>query len=206
MPIYLVRWPDLTASLVRAENEDHLLDILDQEANPEGCEWSMYKGPLAINFRLPAEWSIRDERPGVAIAPEQVEVSDVGAMANRSVVEAMEVSFAVGDDGADTGIAILKKAFPAMHAAIERSLKTEEGADNPGALPEAELRRALHEELARMLKASWRRAQVKKRTDPVGKLAQEMDLPVRLARKYAEIAAGEQEDGDGEDPTPRGQR
>jgi hypothetical protein len=38
----------------------------------------VYNGPLAINFRLPAEWSIRDERPGAAVAPEQVIVDDVG--------------------------------------------------------------------------------------------------------------------------------
>jgi hypothetical protein len=64
MPIYLVRWPDLSASLVRAPSEEHLLDILDQTANPEGCEWEEYDGPLAIDFRLPAEWHIRDERAG----------------------------------------------------------------------------------------------------------------------------------------------
>jgi hypothetical protein len=203
MPIYLVRWPDLTASLVRAEGEEHLLDILDQEANPEGAEWSVYKGPLAINFRLPAEWSIRDERPGAAVAPEQVIVDHVGAMADRSVVETMQVSLAGGDDGADTGIEILKKAFPAVHAAIERLLETEEGEDNPGALPESELRRALHAELARMLKASWRRAQVERSTDPVSKLARDMDLPVRLARRYAEIAAEKDEPGDDDDPAPR---
>lgn len=204
MPIYLVRWPDLTASLVRAENEEHLLDILDQEANPEGCEWSVYKGPLAINFRLPAEWSTRDERPGAAIAPEQVVVGDVGPIANRSVVESMEVSLAGGDDGADTAIEILKKAFPAVHAAIERLLETEEGGDNPGALAESELRHALHAELARMLKASWRRAQVERRTDPISKLARDMDLPVRLARRYAEIAAEKPERGDDDDPTMPG--
>jgi hypothetical protein len=31
-----------------------------------------------------------------------------------------------------------------------------------------------------------------------------MDLPDRLARKYAEIAAEKEDHGDNEDPTPRG--
>jgi len=35
MPIYLVRWPDLSASFVQAEGEAHLLDILDQVGNPD---------------------------------------------------------------------------------------------------------------------------------------------------------------------------
>jgi len=62
MPIYLVRWPDLAASLVRAQDDDELIDILDQVANPEGCEWSVYDGPLFIDFQLPVEWSIREKR------------------------------------------------------------------------------------------------------------------------------------------------
>jgi hypothetical protein len=49
MPIYLVRWPDLSASLVRAQHEDDLIDTLDQVANPDGCEWAVYKGPLFID-------------------------------------------------------------------------------------------------------------------------------------------------------------
>ena len=35
IPIYLVRWPDLSASFVQAEGEAHLLDILDQVGNPD---------------------------------------------------------------------------------------------------------------------------------------------------------------------------
>lgn len=36
MPIYLVRWPDLSASLVRAGSEEELLVTLDEVANPSG--------------------------------------------------------------------------------------------------------------------------------------------------------------------------
>ena len=35
MPIYLVRWPDLSAALVKASSEDDLVEILDEVANPE---------------------------------------------------------------------------------------------------------------------------------------------------------------------------
>ena len=61
MSLYVVRWPDLSASLVRAEGEEHLLDILDQVANPDDCEWSIYEGPLFIDFRLPVKWRICEE-------------------------------------------------------------------------------------------------------------------------------------------------
>jgi hypothetical protein len=33
-------------------------------ANPDGCEWSVYEGPLFIDFRLPAAWRIEDDRLG----------------------------------------------------------------------------------------------------------------------------------------------
>ena len=119
MPIYLVRWPDLSASLVRARHEDDLIDTLDQVANPEGCEWSVYEGPLFIDVRLPAAWRIEDARPGEPVTPEQVVVQDVGRMATEPIVEAMELSLA-GDDGCDTRMAILRTAFPRLHAAIEK--------------------------------------------------------------------------------------
>lgn len=201
MPIYLVRWPDLSASLVRAVNEEHLLDILDQEANPEGCEWSVYDGPLAIDFRLPANWSIRDERPGEPVAPSQVVIEDVGPMACEHIVGTLELSCAGGDDGHDMGEAILQKAFPVLQAAAEKFRSSDEAEEANFILPEADLRKALHAELARMLKASWRQAQVKRGTDPISKLAQDMDLPIELARKYAEIASERSQGGDDDDPT-----
>ena len=52
MPIYLVRWPDLSASLVRARHEDDLIDTLDQVANPEGMRVVRVRG--ATVHRLPA--------------------------------------------------------------------------------------------------------------------------------------------------------
>jgi hypothetical protein len=204
MPLYLVRWPDLSASLVRAENGEHLLDILDQEANPEGCEWSEYDGPLAINFQLPARWSIKDERPGEPTAPSQVIIEDVGPMIPQHLVESLEVSRAGGDEGHDMCEAILEKAFPRLQAAAEQFRSSEEAAEADFLLPEADLRKALHAELARMLKATWRHAQVKRGADPISKLAQEMDLPMDLARRYAEIALKRKTDGDGDKPTPPG--
>ena len=78
MPMYLVRWPDLSASLVQAEGEEHLLDILDQVGNADDCEWCIYNGPLFIDFRLPVEWSIQDGGRRTPVAPQQI-VSGEGA-------------------------------------------------------------------------------------------------------------------------------
>src|SRR5260370_2626287 len=108
MPIYLVRWPDLSASLVQADGEDHLLDILDQVGNPDDCEWNIYDGPLFIDFRLPVEWSIPDDRRGTPLAPTQVVLSDVGRIASGNVVEALQACLADADDGYETGAEIPK--------------------------------------------------------------------------------------------------
>ncbi len=202
MPIYLVRWPDLSASLVRASSEEELVDILDQVANPEGCEWSVYEGPLFIDFRLPVEWSVREARTGEPVAPEQVVIDDVSRMATAPVVETMEVSLADGDDGFDTGAEVIRLAFPEIHAAVENLYKSDEALEWEGALPEADLRKALHSELVRLLRSSWRRAQLRKKDDPISNLAREMDLPVMLARKYAEIVSKRQiGDEDESDPS-----
>ena len=203
MPIYIVRWPDLTASLVRARDEDDLLDILDQVENPDGCEWSEYEGPLFIDFRLPAEWNIRDKRPGEPVAPDQVIIEDVGPMAREHVVDVLDVSLADGDDGQDTGEAILQKAFPILQAAVEKFRASDEAEERDFILPEADLREVLHAELVRMLKASWRQAQVERSTDPISKFAREMDMPVGLARRFAKAALEEQQ-GEDDDPTSQG--
>jgi hypothetical protein len=52
MLIYLVRWPDLSASLVQAESEEHLLDILDQVGNSDDCESSINGSERLFNARV----------------------------------------------------------------------------------------------------------------------------------------------------------
>ena len=188
MPIYLVRWPDLSASLVRAHDEEDLVDILDQVANPDGCEWSVYEGPLFIDFRLPVQWSIRDDRPEQPIHPEQVVVGDIGAIARGNLAGTVEVSLGDGDDGCATGEEVIRLAFPELQAAVDTFGESADADETDGALPEAELRRALQAELGRILRSSWRRAHLRKKQDPASALAREMDLPVALARKYVDAA------------------
>ena len=53
MALYLVRWPDLSCTLVTAHDEDHLGCLLDEVGNPEGCRWAEYDGPVFIDFHLP---------------------------------------------------------------------------------------------------------------------------------------------------------
>src|SRR5436309_2761973 len=116
---------------------------------------------------------------------QQVVLGDVSGIG--SIVEALQVSLAEADDGYETGAELLRLAFPKLHAAIEKSYEAEEPEGLEGGLPEAKLRKALHAELERFIKASWRRAQLQNKSDAVSQLAREMDLPVQLSGKYEEI-------------------
>ncbi|HEX8699340.1 MAG TPA: hypothetical protein VF815_10925 [Myxococcaceae bacterium] len=53
MPLYLVRWPDLSVALVKARNEDELLMRLDEYADPTGCQWMVYRGDVFLDFSIP---------------------------------------------------------------------------------------------------------------------------------------------------------
>ena len=186
MPIFLVRCPDLSAALVKAGSEDELIDILDEIANPEGCTWSVYRGPLFIEFSLPVRFQVKDR--GEHAGPmhrEDVVVEDVSGLREA---EPFEVSLAEGDTGGDMCRAIEKKAFPHVFRARH------DGDEEPS---DTELRQAVQAELQTLVRASWRREQVRRRKDPQSRLATEMDVPVRLVQRWVEAARGPQ-------PPPKG--
>src|ERR1043165_2144428 len=97
MPIYLVRWPDLSAALVTAGSEEKLVEILDEVANPEGCTGSVYRGPLFLEFSLPVRFDVktRDGRVG-PIPPGDIVVEDVSGLQEGAFLN-VEIG------GADTG-------------------------------------------------------------------------------------------------------
>jgi hypothetical protein len=174
MPIYLVRWPDLSAALVKANSEDHLLDILDEVANPEGCSWSVYRGPLFLDFALPARVELK-EGPS-PIRREDIEVHGISELAEGGL---LEVTIPGTDTGAEMSEAIEKKAFPHI-------FKVRHGRGREGT--EAELRKAVDAEIQTLVRASWRTEHVKRRDDPESRIAAVMDAPPRLVKQWLEAA------------------
>jgi hypothetical protein len=180
MPIYLVRWPDLSAALVKAGSEEELVLVLDEVGNAEGCTWSVYRGPLFIELSLPARFDLK-EGAGQAgpVRPEDIVVDDVSALLEGAQPQ---VALAAGDTGADMSDAIERKAFPHVFRArhSRRAGATED-----------QLREAVAKELQALVHASWRREQVQRRDDLVSKVAAEMDAPVSLVRRLLESARRE---------------
>jgi hypothetical protein len=182
VPIYLVRWPGLAAALVSAANEDELLTTLDETENPEGCAWSVYRGPINIEFTLNAEIEI-DEREGPRgrpLEPGQVRVGDVSRICRRELLTAGIAPDAdISDEMVNT---IMRKAFPELHAVVETAGEE---------LPEEQVRAALGAELELLVKASWQTEQTKRRPDKASRVAAAMGTAPRLVTHWAKQAAAQ---------------
>lgn len=109
MPLYIVRWPRAEASIVRANNEEHLRDILDELADPSCARWELYDGPLWIDFDLP---TIPAEVGGDRKVDADAALGDDGG-----------ITFRVGIGSTDTTEAmrttIASWAFPRLQAVVE---------------------------------------------------------------------------------------
>jgi hypothetical protein len=166
MPLYRVRWPWLKASLVSARDEDDLLDTLDQVDDAEGATWSVYRGPLWIDFEIPAEIRIDEKAPREPLRSDEIAVHDV----RRVELGGFEVSSPGCDQTSEMHEKITMRAFPELFKVLY-------GAE--GGPTEGEVKGAVHSELQRLATAEWRRASRAKRTDPVGQIAHRLGAPVR---------------------------
>lgn len=179
MPLYLVRWPGLVAALVKARDEDELLDILDETANPEGCTWSIFNGPICIEFALNAESEVDGaeaprDRP---LQPEQIRIGDVRRICEHDVMSAY---IPENSETAHRMVsAITRKAFPALHAVNQTDVEF---------LSEPAVRGALLEDLDALVRASWQHQQTKRRDDSVSRTAAMMGTSPRLVAYWTKRA------------------
>lgn len=180
MPLYLVRWPGLVAALVSAADEDDLVDVLDETANPEGCTWSVYRGPVCIEFSLNADVEIEetDKAREVPLEPGQVRIGDVSKICERDL---MTATIPGDSDTAYNMIeSITRKAFPELNAVVHTRRET---------LPEDDVRDALRRELDVLVKASWQHQQTKRRPDQDSRIAAMMGTSPRLVAHWTKRAA-----------------
>lgn len=179
VPLYLVRWPDLSAALVNARNEDELLDSLDQVSNPEGCTWSVYRGPLHLELRVNAD--VKDTREehqfDRPLEPADLEIGDVSRVLAGDLLSAEIPNTDVGHEMAQT---ILRTVFPSVHDVI--ALAEDDGPN------EAEVREAIEEELEVLVRSSWRVHQTKRRPDLDSQIAAQMGTSPKLVARWTEDA------------------
>lgn len=62
MTIYLVRYADCSLALISAASETELIDKIDEITDADSCLWAPYRGPLWIEFSIPAsvKWNTSD--------------------------------------------------------------------------------------------------------------------------------------------------
>lgn len=136
MPLYVVRWPLMKASLIRAHNEDHLMDILDEVGSPADCTWTMYNGPVWIDFVI-AGVQQHSKRPG------PLEVDEVSIENPENAMEWPVPSLPEGDTVGEMIERIRKAAFPQLYKAREGLFREDDDFGNGQLRPEqAEVIRA----------------------------------------------------------------
>jgi len=181
MTLYLVRWPDLSCTLVTARDEDHLGYVLDEVGNPEGCRWTEYDGPVFIDFHLPVRITIDwPEQAGRPLSPEAVQLEDLDRLAQR---EGLQAEVGAGDTAGEMLETIMNFAFPAT---AEVYYETPEEV-----FEESQWRDVLRADLMLLAESSWRRAHTERtaRDDSLAQLAVQMDAPMALAKLWEAMAA-----------------
>jgi len=119
MPLYLVRWPNLSAAFVNAADEDDLVDQLDMLEDPSGCRWMRYRGPLHIELDLPIQFERKHSEGTMAgTLEDRYAITEAPDELSRHSVEVSIPSTDTTDAMLDE---IWKFAFPNLSNAIEEN-------------------------------------------------------------------------------------
>lgn len=109
-----MRWPGLRASLIKASNEAHLLDILDEEGSPGACTWSVYRGPLWVDLALPATAYVDEKHEG------PLGVDDIAIEGASEIAEGrLRIELPDTDTAQEMETAVLRGAFPHTAAVLD---------------------------------------------------------------------------------------
>jgi len=65
MPLYFVRWEDLSISIVQARDRGELDSVLAEAGGPGGCKIRQYNGPLHIGLKLDADYELGPATSGL---------------------------------------------------------------------------------------------------------------------------------------------
>lgn len=157
LKIYLVRWPDLRATLVAAKDERGLLAVLGEDDDSGGATWSVYEGPLSVDLRLPAVFHVREKDAGASPGHDEIVVDDVSDVEDGLILEP-----ARGARHVAMAEEVMRTAFPHLHDVL--SSRNDE-------LTEDGLRAAVRKELQVSKKPEGGRAAPARPTDSGGATA-----------------------------------
>lgn len=147
MPLYIVRWPDLSVSLVKAPDRGMLLLMLDEFMDPSELKIKQYSGPLFLDLELDVKW-----KPIQSVTP-----SRDNPIIDSTIFEDLdpilkEVPLRVSFQRAETDMMremrdeVIKWAFPNVHKFYQSDFDRLGWSDKA---VEEELRQALEKEMER---------------------------------------------------------
>jgi hypothetical protein len=163
MPLYLVRWPDLSACIVRARDEENLYEILDELSDASDCKHWIYNGPLWIEFELPVTMNTppSSERLDHPLQRDQLMFDGIEDYLKSS--GGLTLSTACADTASEMERAVMERCFPFAAEAVDAALTHLEEAETP---PSAavmrvmvdDIKEALLRELNTYIAGSWQAA------------------------------------------------
>lgn len=158
MPIYLVRWPTLKASLVRARDEAELTEILDQVDDPGSCRWKVYTGPLWVDIDLPVDVELPADKPLSKLTVHDLELEGVEALRAEPLAYPRPIPGSDAEDAGEMIRRIRAWAFPATSAVVDGEFEAWDRRE--GGMDRARLEAALRQDLAPLIAYLWRRESV----------------------------------------------
>lgn len=173
MPLYIVRWPNLSCSLIKARSKHDALYIIDELGNTTGVEITRYNGPVFFDFTLPTDrpYPIKDDVDHAPLTDADVEIGDVSRIAEGEfpvVIPCAESAIEMRD-------AIIATAFPHLHRALQEDEVSVEAVEE-----------AIRKEALVAVKASWREAGLWAHGTEDEQLAALLGMPVRDVPAFRE--------------------
>lgn len=163
MPLYVVRWPDLSACIVRARDEEDLHLILDELADPTDCKHWIYNGPLWVEFELPVTMvtPTRADRLGQPLLRDQITLEGIEDYLKEC--GGLRLTAACADTATEMERAVMERCFPVAAKALDEALTRLADDDEPPHADEMraivdQVKEALLRELDRYIAGSWHAA------------------------------------------------
>lgn len=184
MPFYIVRWPHLQASLIRAQDEDDLVYQLDESGDPGGCKWEIYDGPVWIDFDLPVDITMEQKDRKRPITADELNIDTTTMKKDPWCFDLAEPESSAASDMTR---AIRQFAFPALHKLLEST-------DGEDVESEA-LNRAIGEDLKPLLEYEWRVGHINRGDDFNSFVMQQLGITAPLPF----MKASEEDDDESEE-------
>lgn len=158
MPLYVVRWPHLRASLIKARDPADLACIVDEVGEFAECTWWEYRGPLWIDFEPPVKFVAKFRDDNLPMQHDEFAlhgVAEYAAACESDETGPLRYNEGPADTGAEMRRQIMLKAFPTLGEFWARW-------DGASELHPSELEQALRADLHRLMQLDWKDAAEKR--------------------------------------------